>query len=517
MNLDVKSLPEDPAQLKEIIVSLFNESAEYRRRIDHLEEMVQLLKNEIFGRTSEKRSVVDSRQFLLFDEDQDDKPQIKDQSTDRQQVAGHSRKKPVRKPLPAELPRVEIIHDLDEAEKSCPCGCQLSRIGEEVCEKLRYTPATLVVERHIRPKYACKQCEGVEDDGPTVKIAPVPPQLIPKSFATGSLIAHIVCAKFEDALPLYRQEKIFARLGIDLSRQTMCGWLINVADQTRPLMDLMDQENRSGPFVNVDETTVQVMKEPDKANTSKSYMWLFRGGQPERPVLVFEYHPSRSGQIPLEYLRGYRGYVQCDAYSGYDALGRQEGIVLVGCWAHARRKFDEVIKARGGTKRRGSAEEALEYIGRLYAMEKRAREAGLDPDALGELRQREAKPVLDEFKVWLDAKVLVTPPKGLLGKAVAYTLNNWQRLIVYLQDGRLRPDNNLAENAIRPFVVGRKNWLFAGNPDGARAAAVYYSLIETAKANGWKAHDYLTHLFENLPLAKTEEDYRKLLPNRSPQ
>jgi transposase len=150
-------------------------------------------------------------------------------------------------------------------------------------------------------------------------------------------------------------------------------------------------------------------------------------------------------------------------------------------------------------------------------MEKRAREAGLDPDALGELRQREAKPVLDEFKVWLDAKVLVTPPKGLLGKAVAYTLNNWQRLIVYLQDGRLRPDNNLAENAIRPFVVGRKNWLFAGNPDGARAAAVYYSLIETAKANGWKAHDYLTHLFENLPLAKTEEDYRKLLPNRSPQ
>jgi transposase len=343
MNLDVKSLPEDPAQLKEIIVSLFNESAEYRRRIDHLEEMVQLLKNEIFGRTSEKRSVVDSRQFLLFDEDQDDKPQIKDQSTDRQQVAGHSRKKPVRKPLPAELPRVEIIHDLDEAEKSCPCGCQLSRIGEEVCEKLRYTPATLVVERHIRPKYACKQCEGVEDDGPTVKIAPVPPQLIPKSFATGSLIAHIVCAKFEDTLPLYRQEKIFARLGIDLSRQTMCGWLIKVADQTRPLMDLMDQENRSGPFVNVDETTVQVMKEPDKADTSKSYMWLFRGGQPERPVLVFEYHPSRSGQIPLEYLRGYRGYVQCDAYSGYDALGRQEGIVLVGCWAHARRKFDEVI------------------------------------------------------------------------------------------------------------------------------------------------------------------------------
>jgi transposase len=216
MKLDVQNLPDDPVQLKEIIVSFASEA---EHRIEYLEEMVRLLKNEIFGRKSEKGSVADSRQFLLFDENQDDNAEAEDQSTDRQQVAGHSRKKPIRKPLPAELPRVEIVHDLDEAEKTCSCGCQLSRIGEEVCEKLRYTPATLVVERHIRPKYACKQCEGVEDDGPTVKIAPVPPQLIPKSFATGSLIAHIVCSKFEDALPLYRQEKIFARPGIDLSRQ----------------------------------------------------------------------------------------------------------------------------------------------------------------------------------------------------------------------------------------------------------------------------------------------------------
>ena len=297
----------------------------------------------------------------------------------------------------------------------------------------------------------------------------------------------------------------------------MCGWLIKVADMAQPLIDLMGHEIRSGPVVNVDETTLQVMQEPDKADTSKSYMWLFRGGPPDRPALVFEYHPSRSGQIPLAYLSGYQGYVQCDAYSGYDALGRQPGVVLVGCWAHARRKFDEVIKARGGAKRKGSAEEALEYIRRLYAVEKKAREAGLDSDAICELRQLESMPILDEFKAWLDAKVLVTPPKGLLGKAITYTLNNWQRLERYLEDGRLRPDNNLAENAIRPFVVGRKNWLFAGNPDGARSAAVYYSLIETAKANGWKAHDYLTYLFDNLPLAKTEEDYRKLLPQCRPR
>jgi len=512
MNLDVQNLPEEPFRLKEIIVSLAIKSEESQHRIDYLEEMVRLLKNEIFGRKSEKRPFDDSRQFPLFDEPQEDIAAASDPSEAARPVSGHTRRKPVRKPLPADLQRVDIVHDIDESEKVCPCGVPLSRIGEEVCEKLRYTPAQLIVERHIRPKYACKQCEGVEDDGPAVKIAPVPPQLIPKSIATGSLVAHIVCAKFEDALPLYRQEKIFGRLGIDLPRQTMCGWLIKVAEQAQPLMAMLGQEIRSGPVVNVDETTVQVLNEPDKADTSKSYMWLFRGGQPDRPVLVFEYHPSRSGQIPRDYLSGYQGYVQCDAYSGYDALGRQKGVVLLGCWAHARRKFDEVIKARGGAKRNGSAEEAIDYIRRLYVVEKKAREAGLEPDAITDLRQREAKPVLDEFKDWLDAKVLVTPPKGLLGKAVSYTLNNWQRLLRYLEDGRLRPDNNLAENAIRPFVVGRKNWLFAGNPDGARAAAVFYSLIESAKANGWKAHDYLTHLFENLPLAQTEEEYRKLLP-----
>ena len=514
MNLDVQNLPDDPVQLKKIIVSLLGE---YQRRIEQLEEINRLLKNEIFGRKSEKKPVGDSRQFPLFDVPEEASLDATEELQARQRIEGHTRRKPVRKPLPADLPRVDIVHDLDESEKVCGCGQTCDWMGEEVCEKLRYTPAKLVVERHIRPKYACKKCEGVEDDGPTVKIAPVPPQLIPKSIATGSLVAHIVCAKFEDALPLYRQEKMFDRLGIEISRQTMCGWLIKVAEQARPLMDLLGQQIRTGPVVNIDETTVQVMKEPDKADTSKSYMWLFRGGQPNRPVLVFEYHPSRSGQIPLDYLSGYQGYVQCDAYSGYDALGRQQGVVLVGCWAHARRKFDEVIKARGGVKRKGSAEEAVEFIGRLYAVEKKAREARLEPDAIGDLRQREAKPVLDDFKVWLDAKVLVTPPKGLLGKAITYTLNNWQRLVRYLEDGRLRPDNNLAENAIRPFVVGRKNWLFAGNPNGAHAAAVYYSLIETAKANGWKAHDYLTCLFENLPLAKTEEDYRRLLPQYCPR
>lgn len=368
------------------------------------------------------------------------------------------------------------------------------------------------VERHIRYKYACPDCEGVESQGPTVKIAPVPEQIIPKSIATAGLLAHIVVSKFEDALPFYRQEKIFARLGIELGRATMCGWMIKLYELIVPLLQLFCAEIRSGPVVNIDETPLQVLNEPGRSNTTKSYMWVFRGGDPGRPALVYEYHPTRSGQVPLAFLDGYQGFVQTDGYTGYNALGRKPGIVLVGCWVHARRKFDKVIKAKGSARRTGAADEALAHIGKLYAIEKQAREAELDPEQIYALRQQEAKPVLDEFKAWLGKKSVTTPPKGLLGKAIGYTLNNWDQLVRYIDDGHLRPDNNLVENAIRPFVVGRKNWLFSGHPRGAEASAALYSLIETAKANGLNPYFYLRHLFDHLPSAQTDDELRKLMP-----
>jgi transposase len=277
-------------------------------------------------------------------------------------------------------------------------------------------------------------------------------------------------------------------------------------------LNLLGNEIRSGPIVNIDETVVQVLNEPGRANTSKSYMWIFRGGDPAKPVLVYQYHPTRSGQVPLDFLSGYQGYVQTDAYTGYDALGRRKGIILLGCWSHARRKFVEVIKAKSDTKRKGSADEALEYIGRLYEIESYAKKSGYSVAEIYQLRQERSKPILIEFKNWLMQKSLVTPPKGLLGKAVHYTLDNWERLERYIEDGRLRPDNNLAENAIRPFVVGRKNWLFSGHPNGAAASAAIYSLIETAKANNLKPYEYIRFLFDKLPFAQTEEDYKKLLP-----
>jgi len=356
----------------------------------------------------------------------------------------------------------------------------------------------------------------VESEQGAVKIAPAPEQLIPKSIATPGLLAYVFTSKFVDHLPFYRQEGQFKRIGVDLSRATMANWAIKVPERCHPLLSLLQAEMLAGPLVQIDETTVQVLKEPGRENTKKSYMWLFRGGPPEKPTLVFQYHPTRSGQVPSDYLRDYEGYIQTDGYAGYNALGRKKGIIHVGCWAHARRKFIEVQNAAKKIKKRksktGSADVALNYIRKLYAIEKRAKSLDYTPEQIFMDRQEKARPILDEFKKWLDKRSLQTPPKGLLGKAISYSLNEWKKLVRYLDNGLLRPDNNLAENAIRPFVVGRKNWLFSGSPKGAEASAALYSLIETAKANGLEPYLYLRCLFELLPSAQTSDHYKALLP-----
>ncbi len=431
-------------------------------------------------------------------------------------IAEHTRKKRGRKPLPKDLPRVEVVHDLAEEEKICGCGSRLSQVGRDTAEKLDIIPAKIRVIRHVRIKYACKNCEGVDDDGPTVRIAPVPPQLIPKGIGTEGLMAHVMICKFADALPLYRQEKIFDRMGVDLSRATMSNWVVTVAQSCRPLLLLMAKEIRSGPLINADETPLQVLKEPGRSNTSKSYMWVYIGGDPDHPIRLYQYHPTRSGKVALEFLEGYQGYLQSDAFSGYDHLDKQQGICQLGCWAHVRRKFTDVLKAkkkiRSKTNPKSLADEAVLMIRKLYRIEKSARVKELDLDEIHALRQEESGPILKQFKAWLDEKKSITPPKGLLGTAIQYALNNWPKLQVYIEDGRLPIDNNIAENAIRPFVVGRKNWLFAGHPRGAEASATFFSLIETAKANGLEPYTYLRYLFENLPLANNEADHRQLLP-----
>jgi len=521
MDADLKSLPDDASLPKDVVISLIDQlEVKYQEKIHYLEEQLRLFKNELFGRSSEKRHAPHPDQVPLFSGDDNPATDSTQASDETVVIAAHSRKKPGRKALPKDLPRIDIIHDLSEEQKQCVCGARLSRIGEEVCEKLDYIPAQLRVERHIRYKYACKNCEGVEDDGPSVRIAPAPVQLIPKSNATAGLLAHIAVCKFADGLPLYRQQKIFERLGIDMSRAVMAKWMVQAARRCAALIDLLQAEIRSGPLINIDESPLQVLNEAGRKNTSKFYMWVYRGGQPDRPALLYQYHRSRSGRQALEFLDDYHGYIQSDDFSGYDHLDQKPDIVHLGCWAHARRKFVKVVEVRKKhrSKRvnpKSLADEALDYIGKLYQIEKEAQQRQLAAAQIRQLRQEKSKPLLDEFKDWLDAKQPLTPPKGLLGQAISYTQANWNKLIIYLVDGCLRPDNNLVENAIRPFVLGRKNWLFAGSPDGAKASATFFSLIETAKANGLEPYAYLRHIFKRLPLAQTEQDLKELLPQNT--
>jgi len=512
MVVDVKSLPDDVDALKRLVSDVYSEN-----RV--LEEENRLLKQKLFGAKSEKLTEAERQQLYLFNEiEANASEEEKEQSKEEVVVPSHTRaKKRGRKPLPDHLPRVERLHDLPEDQKRCGCGAVKQRIGEETSERLDIVPAKIRVIRDIRPKYACRVCEGVADEGPTVAIAAPPPQLIPKGIATAGLVAYVISAKFVDAVPFYRLSKQFERLGVEIPRTTLCNWGMQAARRCAPLLDLVRQQIRAGPVIRCDETTVQVLDEPGRAAETKSYMWVFRGGPPDRPLIEYQYHPTRAGEVPKAYLKDYTGIVQTDGYQGYDFLDAQPGVTHAGCWAHARRKFVEVTQAVSKNKgpkdrRSGSADVALGFIGKLYAIEANAKARALTPDERCRERQKRAQPILDEFKVWLDKKAATVPPKTLLGKAVHYALGQWRRLTVYVHEGWLTPDNNLVENAIRPFCVGRRNWLFHATPEGAWASATLYSLIETAKAGGLEPYAYLRYVFERLPLASTTEDYRYLLP-----
>jgi transposase len=505
MTADVSKLPRDVEQLRQLVIESNALLIEANKKIVVLEEELRLARSWRYGRSAD--AVEDQKQARLFNEAEDGAAKAAETETAEQTVtvAAHERKKAGRRPLPANLPREEIVHDIPEAEKVCACGARLSRIGEEVSEQLEVIPARAKVIRHIRPKYACRACQGVETEGGAVKIAPPAEQLLPRSIATPGLLAYLMVSKFADSLPFYRQERIFARMGVELSRATMCSWAMEIADRLAPILDLMRARIRAGPYVQIDETRLQVLE--DLGATSQ--MWVYRGGDPVSPTVVYAYHPSRSGDVPYVFLDGYRGWVQTDGYAGYEKLGRRDGVMMLGCWAHARRKFVEVTKAAAGGS---AAHEALEYIRRLYAVESQAESRGLDWQQLAMERAERSVPALKEFRLWLERLRDQTPPQGLLGKAIAYTLGQWDRLERYVEHGMLRPDNNLAENAIRPFVVGRKNWLFSATSRGAAASAALYSVITTAKANGHEPYWYLRFLFDGLVRARSEAELTALLP-----
>jgi transposase len=510
----LQALPDDVEILKKIIAGQHQALAEKDASLtekDHiiaiLEEYVRLQKLKKFGASTEKSH--DQQEMFNEAELSVEAEQILVEQEDRQAKKGDStpaRRKSGRKPLPAGLPRLLVEHDLPDAEKRCACGTELSEIGNDSSEQLDIIPAKIQVLVHVRKKYACRQCE----EG--VKTAALPPQPLPKSNASSGLLAHVAIAKYQDGLPLYRQEAILNRSGIEIPRNTLSNWMIKTGQLVQPLLNLLEDKLLAYPVLHCDETTVQVLKEPGKKASSNSYMWVRVGGPPTQPIRLFHYADSRRGEVVSHLLAGYSGYLQTDDYAGYNAVATEDSITQLGCWAHVRRKFIEAQKATLNSKKSktSKADIAVSLIGKLYAIEKESKDLSLEERY--SIRQQSSVPLLKEIRAWLDQTLHNTLPKGLLGKALSYMDKNWNKLTVYINDGRLCIDNNPAENAIRPFVIGRKNWLFSATVPGAKASANLYSLIETAKANGQEPYAYLRHIIKELPKATTVDAIEALLP-----
>ncbi|MBF0181975.1 MAG: IS66 family transposase [Magnetococcales bacterium] len=518
----IPPLSDDPSTLRDAVLSLLLEKekwvierAAWQQRTELLLEQLRLMRAKMFGRSSEKKQPFEHPS--LFNEAEqaaDGKADVPDAESaettpeadpGRVAVAGHTRSSKGRKPLSPDLPREEVIHDLPEDQKICGLdGHHLVEIGREVSEQLEIVPTQVKVLRHVRIKYACPHChEGV-------KIAPPPFRPLPKAMASASILAYVATSKYVDALPLYRQEGILKRFGLDVSRTTLANWMIMSGHLVLQLINLMREQMLEYGYIRMDETVVQVLKEPGKKATSKSYMWVRLGGSSATPIVLFDYDASRGGEVPRTLLLDYQGWLQTDGYDGYLAIGAQPGVEHLACWAHVRRKFVEAVTFAGKGGKNTKAQQGVDKIAKLYAIEKRIR--GQTPQQRFEVRQQEVPPIFEEIREWMDDLSPMVLPSSLTGKALAYMHGQWGRLVRYIEDGRLEIDNNGAENAIRPFVVGRKNWLFSDTVRGAKASANLYSLIETAKANGLEPFAYLRHVFERIPAARILEDFEALLP-----
>jgi transposase len=404
-----------------------------------------------------------------------------------------------------------VEHRLAESEQTCACcGGALHEMSTEVRRELKVIPAEVKVVEHVRYVYGCRHCERYGTETPVVT-APMPRPVQAGSLASPSSVAYIMSQKYVEGLPLYRQEQHWARFGVELSRQTMANWMLVGAQWLSRLYERMRMHLLQQDILYADETTLQVLREPGRAAEQKSYLWLYRTGPSSPAITLYEYQPTRAGEHPKRFLEGFTGYLHTDGYEGYDQVA---GVTRVGCWAHARRKFFEAVQSlpknvpSAGT----AAQEGLDFCNRLYAIERKAE--GLPPEERLNIRQEQSRPVRDAFLAWLLKQKDRVLPKSATGTAITYCLNQWDRLQGYLLDGRLEIDNNRSERSIKPFVIGRKNWLFANTPRGAKASAIIYSIIETAKENRLHPFYYLTYLLEKLPQLSDheEEALDKLLP-----
>ena len=484
-------LPDDPAQLKPLIHELFEHLKRSQRREEALQARLDELARRLYGRKSEK---LDPNQLDLLDQLDwkqlgiEPAEEVVEPEAEPEPV--QPRRRPKRRRPSKELPRRRVEYVLPEAERQCPC-CQepMAAIREEKHEQLDYVPASIEVIEHVTFVYGCKK--GCDEK---VVSSKKPPQMVEKGLPGPGLLAQVVVNKYNEHLPLYRQERIFARQGVELSRATLGGWIKAVSEGVQPLVDHLKTEHllHSG-VIATDDTTVPVQK---KGGTYKGRLWVHIGDD-EHPVVVYDYTPNRSRAGPEAFFEKYGGFLQADGYSGYDTLFREERqprILEVGCWMHARRYFYEA-----SLKDKGLPYEALAMIRELYRIERKAKERELGVEERHRWRQEKAVPVLDAFEQWLEDHRMTVLPKGPLGKAMTYASNQWQALRRYTSDGRLEIDNGRSERMLRQVALGRKNWLFAGNDAGGHRAANLYTLIGTCHYNGWDSYAYLRWLFEELP------------------
>lgn len=491
--------------------------AEFEKKLGWAEEKYRAMEMRYFGRTSEQYRPEEGKQNRLFDEAEEHASEMAPPVELTVHVPAHDRAKRGRKTKPVATQRIEILHDLSDDEKRCPCcGETRPSIGEQRTSEYDLVPAHVVERVHIMKKYGPCACEAFATSGlPTIAATPGPAKIIPGSDFTNRTTAFFMTAKYADAIPFYRMEKMLARDGLVVSRATLCNQAVAIGRAIGDLIDSMARDIRSSPVILMDETTVQVLKDERDPPGRKSYMWLSRGYCDRKPIHLFRYHATRSGEFAAKLLVGYQGYLQTDGYSGYNRIGESPGIVHVGCFAHIRRKFHEAWQTAEKT---GIANEALGIIHKLYGVEAewRARfDAGtIDSATFVAKRRGLVDPIVVEFRDWLDRATRSVAPQSALGKAVAYAVGQLDRAVRFVDHELLTPDTNAAENAIRPFVVGRKNWLFSGTPLGAHASAGIYSIIETAKANGHEPFKYLAYLFEKLPLCATAQEREALLPYR---
>jgi len=477
------------------IRKLRDENAHLKHDVHQLEVMLRLKHMSQFAPSSERHVATPLFPGQAPVADDDAKREIK----------AHLRRKKKRGVFPENAVTVIVPHDVPEKDRVCPMhGVDLTRGANRTTRRVEWVPAVVRFIEHVSATYCCPICDKV------VKIAELPPSPIPGSIATPSLLAQVATAKFADGLPLYRQEAIMARAGIEISRTTLATWMGKVATLLTPLCNLFDDLLLLSKVLFIDETHLQVLKVPGKKATSKSYLWVRVGHVDGKKIVLFHFDPTRASEVPVSLLEGYRGFVTTDDYCGYNRIEKMPGIRRLQCWMHIRRFFSKALKALGKHGRGGLADQALTRIRELYAIEREC--ADFDVEERRCHRIEFAKPKLDDFHEWLEIARGDLPPKSATAKAVTHALKVWDQLVVYLEDGHLLMDNGPAENAIRPVAVGRKNFLFCDSVEGAETTAVLYSVVETAKAHGFDPFAYLQLVIERLTVARTIEDIEALLP-----